>query len=209
MIEVLLVDDHAVVREGVKQLLDRTPDIRIVGEAPDSATALRLIDDRDWDLVVLDIALPDELGIETLTKIKVIKPAQPVLIFSGFGEDVYALRCIKAGAAGFLMKDCSPEDLRFAIRETARGEQFISPGLAKQLLQAATAPAVCNSHDCLTEREFDVMLRIARGQGLTEIGVDLNLSVKTISTYRTRVLEKMEFTCNADITRYVISKGLE
>lgn len=209
MISVFLVEDHAVVREGLRQFLDRTSDIRIAGEAPNAEAAYSKLAGGDWDLVMLDIALPGESGIQAIDKIKATKPNLPILIFSGFTEDEYALDCLKRGAAGYLAKDCAPDAIRDAIRQVAGGEKYVSQALAKQLLQVVTAPPPPQRHTTLTGRELDIMLRISRGQPLTSIGNDLNLSVKTISSHRTNILEKMAMESNAELTRYVIATGLD
>lgn len=208
MTRILIVDDHAVVREGVKRFLDETPDLRIAGEAANSREAMAQVRGGDWDLVLLDIAMPDEHGLDTLKRIKREKKSLPVLIFSNFTEHEFALSSLRAGAAGYLSKDSSPEQLREAIRRAIRGERYVGPALAEQLLAGSVPEGAGLAHQRLSARELEVMLRIARGESLTAIGQELNLSVKTISTYRTRVLEKMDLATNADLTRYVVQHGL-
>lgn len=209
IIEVLLVDDHTVVREGVRQFFEKTRDIRIIGEACDVESALSVIEARDWTLVMLDIALPGESGMEGLRKIRQLRPSLPVLIFSGFSEEQYALNCMKLGAAGYLNKDCEPAEIREAVRKTAAGQRYVGDRLAARLLDATTNPIQVAPHKALTKREFEVMIRISRGQSLTRIGNDLNLSVKTISSHRARILERMNFDSNADIVKYVVTNGLD
>ena len=208
MIRILIVDDHGVVREGVKRFLAETPDLRIAGEAANSREALAQVRSADWDLVLLDIAMPDEHGLETLKRIKREKKNLPVLIFSNFTEHEFALSSLRAGAAGYLTKDSSPEQLREAIRRVIQGGRYVGPALAEQLLAGSVPGGGGLAHQRLTSREMEVMLRIARGESLTAIGQELHLSVKTISTYRTRLLEKMSLATNADLTRYVIQHGL-
>lgn len=208
MVRILIVDDHGVVREGVKRFLAETPDLRIAGEAANSREALAQVRGGEWDLVLLDIAMPDEHGLETLKRIKREKKHLPVLIFSNFTEHEFALSSLRAGAAGYLTKDSSPEQLREAIRRVIQGGRYVGPALAEQLLAGSVPGGGGPAHQRLTPRELEVMLRIARGESLTAIGEELHLSVKTISTYRTRLLEKMELATNADLTRYVIQHGL-
>lgn len=208
LVRILLVDDHSVVREGIRTFLERTPDLRVVGEANNAQTALQQVRDGQWDLVMLDLCLPDQTGLETLRRIKDEKPELPVLIFSAFSEESHAVQCLTAGASGYLPKDCEPEDIRSAIRTTARGQRYISPSLSVKLLEAATRPAKLRPHELLSPRELDVMIRIGGGQGLTEIGKELDLAPKTISSHKARIMEKMGFASNADFTRYVDANNL-
>lgn len=208
MNRILIADDHAVVREGVKRFLAETEDLRIAGEAASSREAIAMVRAKEWDLVLLDLAMPDQNGLEALKRIKRERPGLPVLIFSNFTENEFALSSLRAGAAGYLCKDSSPDQLREAIRRAIGGGRYVGPGLAEQLLAGTPAGSGQLPHERLTARELAVMLRIARGESLTGIGGALHLSVKTISTYRSRVLQKMGLASNADLTRYVMQHKL-
>lgn len=209
MSKILIVDDHAVVRGGLKQFLAETHDLEIAGEASSAKEALLLLDRHPWDLVLLDIALPDVNGLEILKRIKREKPALPVLVFSMFSEDEYAINALNAGASGYLAKDSPPAQILDAIRRVVRGERYISPALGEKLL-AGTAPRPrVLPHERLSPREHEVMVLLGRGVPLTQIGTRLNVSVKTVSTYRTRVLEKLGIESNAEITRYIIEHKLD
>ena len=194
-----------VVREGLKSFLADTPDLRIVGEASSAEEALKQVCEGEWDLVMLDISMPDQNGMTTLQQIKREKPKLPVLIFSMLSEDEYALATLKAGASGFVSKDSTPEQLRQAIRRAVRGGKYVGPDLAERLLSEPTKLP----HERLTARELEIMLRIAHGETLTQIGRELHLSVKTISTHRAHILEKMGLATNADLTRYVLTYRLQ
>ena len=209
MIRVLLVDDHAVVRDGLRMLIERTTDCRVEGEAENVATALEAVRDKSVDLVILDLALPDKTGMEALTEIRQIKPDLPVLIFSGFNEDIYAVSCLRAGAMGYLNKDSDPENIRTAIRMAARGERYVSPRIALKVLDAAFQPASDSNQRKLTVRELDILIRISRGQSLTHIANDLVLSNKTISAHRANILEKLGLSSNAEIVKYVVAQNLD
>jgi DNA-binding NarL/FixJ family response regulator len=209
MARILIVDDHAVVREGLKRFLDETTDLRIAGEAESMREALSMVRNHDWDLVLLDIVLPDQSGLEGLKRIKREKPGLPVLVFSNFTEDEFALASLKAGAAGFLSKDSTPEQLRAAIRTVVKGGRYVGPVLAEQLLSGAAGEPKQLPHERLSARELDILLRISKGQSLTEIGKVLHRSVKTISTYRSRILQKMGMETNAELTRYVVQHKLD
>lgn len=209
MIRVLLVDDHAVVRDGLRMLIERTTDMCVQAEAVNVALALDAVRQQPIDLVILDLALPDKTGMDGLTEIRQINPQIPVLIFSGFSEDIYAVSCLRAGAMGYLNKDSDPESIRTAIRMACRGERYVSPRIASKVFDAAFQPSQGNGQKKLTEREFDVLLRISRGQSLTHIANDLVLSNKTISTHRSNILEKLGLSSNADIVKYVIAHNLD
>ncbi len=210
MKRILIVDDHAVVREGLKRFLDETPDLRIAGEAGSMGEALAMVRDQDWDLVLLDIVLPDQNGLEGVKRIKRVKPDLPVLVFSNFTENEFALTSLEAGASGFVGKDSSPEQLRTAIRTAISGRRYVGPVLAERLL-TGVAPQQPRRlpHEQLSAREMEILLRISKGQSLTDIGKQLHLSVKTISTYRSRILQKMGMETNAELTRYVVLHKLD
>jgi two-component system, NarL family, invasion response regulator UvrY len=209
VIRILIVDDHMVVREGLRGFLADTPDLWITGEASTAREALSQIRVGEWDLVLLDISMPDQNGLITLKQIKRLRPDLPVLIFSMLSEKEHAIRSLEAGASGFVTKDSTPEHIREAIRRAVRGGRYVSPEMAERLLTQMLPQRSKLPHERLTARELEMMLRIARGQALTQIGRELHLSVKTISTHRARVLQKMELATNADLTRYVISHQLQ
>lgn len=208
MLKILIADDHAVVRGGLRQFLANAADCRIAGEAGSGREALALVAAEDWDLLLLDIGLPDMNGIEVLRRVKREKPALPVLVFSMFAEDDYAMAVLEAGAAGYLPKDSEPGQILEAIRHAGRGERYLSPQLAEKLLAGTTTAGWKQPHDSLSEREFAVMRLLSRGMALTAIGKFLHLSPKTVSTYRTRILEKLHLSNNAELTRYVIERKL-
>jgi DNA-binding NarL/FixJ family response regulator len=210
MIRILIADDHAVVREGLKQFLAETSDLTIAGEAESARDTLVKVRAEKWDLVLLDISMPDKNGLEILKEIKRERRDLPVLIFSMFSEDEYALTTLEAGASGYLTKESAPDQIIEAIRRVAQGGKYVSPGLAEKLLSSALPQGRKESrHQLLSKREFEILLCISRGESLTQIGERLHLSVKTISTYRTRILEKMGFRTNADLTRYVVKHRLD
>lgn len=208
MIRILIADDHAVVRGGVKQFLADTPDLTIAGEAASGQQTLEKVRECPWDLVLLDIALPDINGLEVLRRIKREKPDLPVLIFSMFSEDEYAVTALDAGASGYLAKDSPPDQILEAMRRVTRGGRYVSPSLAEKLLSGAIPTAKRLPHERLSRREYDVLLLVSQGLSLTHIGERLHLSVKTVSTYRTRLLDKLELKSNADLTRYVVDHKL-
>jgi len=204
MVRILIADDHAVVREGVKRFLADTPDLAIAGEAGNAREVLARVREQDWDVVLLDLNLPDLNGIEVLKRIKHEKPALPVLIFSMFSEDEYAITALNAGASGYVAKDSPPEQILAAIHRVTSGGRYVSPALAEKLL-AGNMPARQEApHDRLSPRESEIMMLLSRGISLTRIGERLHLSVKTVSTYRTRVLEKLGLQSNAELARYVL-----
>jgi DNA-binding NarL/FixJ family response regulator len=209
MIRILIADDHAVVRQGLKQFLAETPDLMIAGEAQNAWETLAKVRDQEWDLVMLDISMPGQNGLEVLREIKREKPALPILIFSMFSEDEYAMASLKAGASGYLTKESAPVQIIEAIRVVAQGGKYVSPALVNQLLSRTEQPRERLPHELLSKREFDILLLISRGQPLTQIGERLHLSVKTISTYRARIVEKMGCSTNAELTRYVVKHHLD
>jgi DNA-binding NarL/FixJ family response regulator len=209
MTRILIADDHSVVRGGLKQFLSSATDLRIAAEADSGREAMALLDRQAVDLVLLDIALPDISGLEVLRRIKQKFPDLPVLIFSMYPEDDYAMAALNAGAAGYLMKDSEPNEILDAVRRAAKGARYLSPRLADQLLAGSLPPATKQPHELLSARELEVMLQMSRGKRLKEIGDKLHLSPKTVSTYRARVLDKMGFRSNAELTRYVIERKLD
>lgn len=208
MIKILIADDHAVVREGVKHILSEIPDIHITGEASSGTEVLDRINSKDYDVILLDIAMPGRDGLEILKDIKMQQPKLSVLILSMFPEEQYALRALKSGAAGYLTKDSIPDELVKAIRKIARGGKYISASFSEKLLFSLDSDAERPPHETLSDREFQVMRMIASGKRLREIADELALSEKTVSTYRSRILEKMGMRNNTELTHYAIKNRL-
>jgi len=208
MIRILVVDDHAVVRAGLRNFLADAPDMEIGGDAANSVDALRLIRAEPWGVVLLDISLPDRSGVEVLKQIKREKPDLPVLVLSMHPESRYAVQLLRSGASGYLQKEAMAGELVSAIRTVARGRKYVSPQVAQLLATDIDASTDGPLHGTLSEREFQIFCRLAQGQGATRIADDLSLSVKTVSTYRSRILDKMKMVSNADLTYYAIKNNL-
>jgi two-component system invasion response regulator UvrY len=208
MMKILVADDHPVVREGLKQILLGVPDKIMVHEASTSHEVLNKVWKSDYDVILLDISLPDRSGLETLRELKRAKPDLRVLVITIHPEEQYAVRAIRAGASGYLTKESAPDELVVAIRTLSQGRKYISPSLAERLAFALEVDAEKMLHEALSDREYQVMCMIASGKPLTEIAGDLMLSVKTISTYRSRILGKMRMKSNAELTRYAMKHGL-
>lgn len=207
MIELLIADDHNIFREGLKRIFADTPDIQVCDEASNGHQALELMREKNWDVVLLDINLPGKSGLEILKQIKKEKPDLPVLILSMHPEDQYAVRAIKLGAAGYLSKDTDAEELFIAIRKAASGGRYASRALADHLLHSLYGDGQ-QLHTLLSDREYLVFRQIVAGKSLTEIAQALSLSIKTISTYRARLLEKMGMTNNAELIRHALEHQL-
>jgi two-component system, NarL family, invasion response regulator UvrY len=207
VIRLVVVDDHPVVRKGLVQILAAEADMTVVGEAIDTASALDLLGKAEVDVLVLDVMMPGRSGLEFLKELKQLYPKMPVLILSQYPEDQMAVRAIRSGAAGYLTKDSAPEQLVEAVRRVHTGRKYLTAQTA-ELLADSVESGQEHPHEQLSDREFDVFRRLATGQSVSDIAADLNLSVKTVSTYRARVLEKMNMRSNADITRYAIQKQL-
>jgi two-component system invasion response regulator UvrY len=208
MLRILLADDHAVVRQGVKQILAEAFTQAAFGEAQNTHELLELVACERWDIVVLDLAMPGGNGLEALKQIKHDHPQLPVLILSMFPEDQYAVRTIRAGAAGYLNKESAPEELVQAIRKVMQGGEYISPSVADELVLHARHEDDQPPHKRLSDREYQVLCLIASGKEIKEISTELALSAKTVSTYRTRLLEKMNMKTNAELTHYAIENKL-
>lgn len=206
MIKVLVADDHAVVRSGLRQFLASTDDLQIAAEAATGAQALEQLRASGCDVVLLDLGLPDLGGMEVLRRIRATDRRTPVLVFSMFSEDEFALPALHAGANGYLGKDSPPDQILLALRTVAGGLRYVSPRLAQQLLDGAGGRKA--PHEALSTREMEVLLDLSRGMSLTRIGHELHLSVKTVSTYRARILDKLQVASNAEITRYVLEHKL-
>ena len=208
MIKILVADDHAIVRKGLKQIVADTPDIIVAGEAADGQDVLEQVREKECDLILLDISMPGRGGIDTLKQLKIEKPGLPVLMLSMFPEEQYAIRALKAGASGYLTKESAPEELIQAIRKVSRGGRYISESLSESLAYHITADFEKPIQETLSDREYQVMLMIASGKTVSEIADELSLSVKTISTNRVRALRKMGMKNNAEITHYAMKHGL-
>jgi DNA-binding NarL/FixJ family response regulator len=207
-LRVLIADDHAIVRAGLKQFLAEVPDITVAGEAGSGTEALELIRQGEWDVVLLDIAMPDMTGIDVLKRLRHDRPDLPVLILSIYPEEQYAVSMLRAGASGYLTKESAPEQLEQAIRKVATGHRYVSPALAELLALEVGGDAGRPAHETLSQREFQVFSKLAAGKAVSEIASELCLSVKTISTYRARILEKMGMKNNAELTYYAIKNHL-
>jgi DNA-binding NarL/FixJ family response regulator len=208
MTKILVVDDHAVVRDGIKRMFDEQPGTVTFGEASTPHEAIKLVSEQDWDIVVLDLALGERSGLEVLQDLKKLRPKLPVLILSMYAEEQYARRAFKAGASGYITKDCARAELVGAITTVLRGRKYVSPTLAELLiidLERGTAQPL---HEALSTRELEVLCLIASGKTVSEIADILALSDKTISTYRARILEKMAMKTNAALTHYAIQNKL-
>lgn len=206
--KVLIVDDHAILRQGIRQILEKAVDLAQVGEAGSAAEAMRLVRQQAWDFAILDIALPDRSGIELLKLVRNERPRLPVLMLSMYAEDQYAVRAMRAGAAGYLTKESAPDELASAVRKIAAGGKYITASLAEKLALALDDNADRAPHEQLSDREYQVLVLIASGRSTSEIADELKLSVKTISTYRTRILDKMDMKHNAELTHYAVRNGL-
>lgn len=208
MKKILLVDDHQIVRQGLKNLIEFERDLEVTGEASSGLEALNLIRQNKYDIVVLDISMPDKNGVDTLHDLKHIAPDLPVLVLSGYAEEQYALNLMRSGCKGYLSKDADSEEIIKAIRSIANGKKYISSELAELLTNELSHPSEKQLHEMLSEREFQVFIKLAGGLSPTKIADELTISIKTVSTYRTRILEKMSLNNNADLTYYAIKYGL-
>ena len=207
-LRILIVDDHPIVRQGLKNTLEAEAGIGAIGEAATSQEAIELVRHQPWDAVVLDIGLPGRGGLEVLKDVRREAPRLPVLILSMHPEDQYAVRAVRAGASGYLTKEAATEQLVDAIRRIVAGQRYISPHLADRLAVEVARDASRPPHDLLSDREFEVLRLIASGQTVGDIAERLALSVKTVSTYRARILEKMHLKNNAELMQYVLTNGL-
>jgi DNA-binding NarL/FixJ family response regulator len=208
MIKVLMADDHAIVRKGLRQILNEGSAACQIEEAVNGQEVLNKVYDGVFDILVLDISLPDRNGLELVREIKSVRPKLPILMLSIHPEDQYAIRALKAGVSGYLNKESAPEQLVQAIERIVAGGRYISPSLAEALAASVGGNTDSLPHESLSDREFTVLLRIGAGRSVSEIADELGLSVKTVSTYRSRILEKMNMSSNADLIRYVIDHKL-
>ncbi len=207
-IRILIADDHPIVREGYKKILMSQPDMDVTGEAGNGQEVLDLIQKKDFDLILLDISMPGRSGLEILKELKGQKPHLPVMILSIYPEEQYAVRAFRDGASGYLTKASTPKELIAAIRKVSQGGRYVTEALAEKLTYFLHGDVDKAPHEKLSDREYQVMLLIASGKTVTQIAEELCLSVKTISTYRRHILEKMQFTTNAEITMYAIQNKL-
>lgn len=207
-INVLIADDHAILRAGLRQVLSETEDIHVIAEAGTANDAIKLCRAHPADVMLLDITLPDRSGIEALQYIKKDNPQISVLMLSMHREDQYALRALKAGASGYLCKQSASDELVDAVRTVAKGKKYISEAVAELLADQVSGDSEKPLHEMLSNREYETLLMIASGQSVSEIADKLSLSVKTVSMYRTRILEKMHFKHNAELTHYAIKNNL-
>ena len=209
MIRIAIIDDHAIVRAGLRQFFSEQVDLTVVAEAANGRDAIDIVRKGDVDVILMDLSMPDQSGVDALAAIKARAPDLPVLILSGFPEEHYATTLLRQGASGYLNKDCDPEEIVKAIRTVYRGRKYITAGVA-ELLADGLGGGVGDkpAHEQLSEREFQVFLRLAKGETIGHMANSMSLSVKTVSTYRTRVMEKMKLESNSDLTYYALKNGL-
>jgi DNA-binding NarL/FixJ family response regulator len=208
MIRIAVVDDHPMVRAGLRQFLAEQHDCSVVAEAADGREALNIVRAGEIDVMLLDIAMPGQSGVDALAAIRAREPTLPVLILSGYAEAHYATTLLRMGASGYLNKDCDPEELLRAVRTVARGRKYITTSMAERLADSLSGGSEGPLHDQLSDRELQVFLRLANGETIGQVAQSLSLSVKTVSTYRSRVMEKMLLESNSDLTYYAIKNGL-
>jgi DNA-binding NarL/FixJ family response regulator len=208
MINILIADDHAIVRKGLKQILAETPDMVVADEASNGYEVLEKVKKNDFDVLLLDISMPGKSGLDILKELKAEKPKLPVLVLSMYPEEQYAIRVLRAGASGYLTKESAPEELVVAMRKVAQGKKYVSPSLAEKLAFDLEMDTTKPPHEMLSDREYQVLCMIASGKTVGEIAENLLLSAKTISTYRARILEKMKMKNNAELTHYAIQNRL-
>ena len=207
-VDILLADDHAIIRNGLKNLIEDTDDLQVAGEAWDGNTVLAQVRERDWGLLVLDLSMPGRNGVELIRLVKLERPKLPILIFSMHQEDQYAVRAIRAGASGYLTKDCDSDLLIPAMRKVAAGGVFVSERTAELLVSDYGQVADKLPHTLLSNREYEVFSRIVAGMSVSEIAEVLSLSVKTVSTHKTHILEKMALASVSDLVRYAVAHHL-
>lgn len=207
-IEVLIADDHAIIRDGLKKILGDTDDMVVAGEATNGMQALEKVRERNWDLVVLDLSMPGRSGIELIKLIKSEKPKCPILIFSMHPEEQYAVRALRAGASGYLSKEGDSDLILPALRKVAAGGVYFSAKVAELLVSEAAPHAEALPHKRLSDREFQIFERIVRGMSMTDIANELSLSIKTVSTHKSHIMTKMAMSTQVDLVRYAIAHHL-
>ncbi len=208
MISVLIADDHTVVRQGLKQILANDAQMSVVAEATNGNEVLQTLERTNVDVLILDITMPGRNGLDVLKEVKRKFPTLPVLVLSMHPEDQFAIRILRAGAAGYITKESAPEELVQALRKVCAGGKYVSPQLAEKLAVFIEGDNTRAAHERLSDREFEILRMLALGKTVTEVADELLLSVKTVSTYRARVLEKMKMSTNAELTRYALQSGL-
>jgi DNA-binding NarL/FixJ family response regulator len=208
MIKIFIADDHAIVRKGLKQIISETPDMIVSEEADNGLEALDKISENTYDVILLDISMPGKNGLEILRLVRKKKPKLPVLMLSVHSEEQYAVRSLRAGASGYLTKESAPDELIAAIRTISKGGKFVNASLAEKLISELEIYVERPSHETLSDREYQVMCMSAMGNTLKEIAQELSLSIQTVSTYRTRILEKMNMNSIAEVIRYAVKHGL-
>lgn len=208
MLRILIADDHSVVRKGLKQILLDEFSSALIEEVADAEALIKKVMSSPWDIVISDLSMPGRSGLDALQQIKSSHPNLPVLILSIHPEEQYALRALKSGASGYLTKDAAPDELVKAVQKILLGKKYISQSIAEKLANTFSADAGINPHESLSDREFDVMKQLANGKSVSEIADMLSLSVTTISTYRARLMTKMNLKSNSDLTRYAIENKL-
>ncbi len=208
MIKIIIADDHSVVRKGVKQILQEGfPDAKIT-EVPDAESLIQKVMAEDWDVVISDLSMPGRSGLEALQQIKAIKPKLPVLILSIHPEDQYAIRVLKAGASGYLSKDLAPDELVNSVNKVMQGKKYITESVAERLAASLDKDTDNVGHEILSDREFAVLKLLAAGKSVSDIAESMILSITTVSTYRSRILNKMDMKSNADMTVYCMENKL-
>ncbi len=208
MIRIAIVDDHAMVRAGLRQFFADQSDFQVVAEAANGRAAIDIVRRGEVDVMLMDISMPDFSGVDALLAIRARSPDLPILILSAFPDEYYATTLLRQGASGYLNKDCDPEEIVKAIRTVHRGRKYISAATAERLADGLSGVGDKPLHEQLSERELQVFLRLAKGETIGHMAVSMSLSVKTVSTYRTRVMEKMQLASNSDLTYYALKKGL-
>lgn len=208
MIKIFIADDHAIVRKGLKQIISETPDMIVSEETDNGLEALDKISENNYDVILLDISMPGKNGLEILRLVRRKKPKLPVLMLSVHPEEQYAVRSLRAGASGYLTKESAPDELIAAIRKISKGGKFVNASLAEKLISELDIYVEKPSHETLSDREYQVMCMSAMGKTLKEIAQELSLSIQTVSTYRTRILEKMNMNSIAEVIRYAVKHGL-
>lgn len=208
MVKILIADDHAIVRKGLKQILLEEYPSAVIGEVADVEGLLAEVINKPWDMVICDMNMPGRSGLDALSQVKQVAPGLPVLIMSMYPEDQYALRVLKAGAAGYLGKDSIHDEIIKAVQTLKLGKKFITPSIAEKLADAFRDDTSRLPHELLSDREFDVFKLLASGKSVSDIAIQLSLSATTVSTYRTRVMDKMNMRSNAELTRYALEKSI-
>jgi DNA-binding NarL/FixJ family response regulator len=208
MLRILIADDHAIVRRGLKEILEDDFPNSAITEVGDAEELIKYVMRQEWDVVITDLSMPGRSGLEALQQIKITYPKLPVLVLSVYSEEQYAVRVLKAGASGYLNKDMAADELVEAVKRVLSGRKYITPAVAEKLANAFNFGSSKYSHEHLSDREFEVMKMLATGRSVSEIGAALYLSVTTISTYRSRILQKMNLKTNADLTQYALEHKL-